>query len=394
MAGPVLYRHVKQLFEHHVGSQISEASLDRLSLLVTGIINAKSAAPARIATAVQRLGLGPAKAESVERRIRRTENDPRVTAQMVLHPLARSLLLLGHPEELILILDPTTQEDKVVLVSVNIWYRGRSLPLAWTMWPANVPLKGTRLWQRVEALLDLVQPLLPKSVPVTWLADRAFGTPAFIDLLTARGWDYVVRVQRQTVCCDTRGRERSVGDLAPRRGSRGKMTGKVFKKRGWRAASVVAFWGPSHPQSLCLITNRPPRWFVIRLYRRRFPIEATFRDYKSAGWQWEHGQVTDLEHMERLLVGMAIAVWVAILAGGHVAQESLAQPPTGKRRTRPWIGKHSLFTIGLEALLAMVEGACPVLLPWKLTGWNEPNWQEQICGHHARAFVFALAEHS
>ncbi len=33
---------------------------------------------------------------------------------------------------------------------------------------------------------------------------------------------------------------------------------------------------------------------LIHLYRRRYPIEATFRDYKSFAWRWEQGQVREL----------------------------------------------------------------------------------------------------
>ncbi len=125
------------------------------------------------------------------------------------------------------------------------------------------------------------------------------------------------------------------------------MRGHAFKKSQWRANSIVAFWGKAHRTPLCLVSNLPLGWYLIRLYRRRYPIEATFRDYKSHGWQWEKGQVVELVHVERLLVGMAYATWFALIVGTHFADTLLQKKPTGQRRTIPWWGKRSLFAIGL-----------------------------------------------
>jgi hypothetical protein len=342
-----------------------------------------------MAQALETLGLSGAKAESIERRIRRIENDAEISAATCFHPLARQRLLLGRPRELLLILDPTTQEDRLVMVSVAVWYRGRALPLAWATWPANTPLAGERFWARIAALLDVVVGLLPCRVPVTWLADRAFGCPAFIDLVTAHGWHYLVRVQAQTVWRDRLGCEGQVGQLIRLPGQRAKRHGYLFKKRGWRLASLLVYWGRRHADPLCLVTDRPAGWYLVPLYRHRYPIEATFRDYKSAGWHWEQGQVTNPQHIERLLVGMALASWITLMVGTQVAAELLAQPPTGRRHTRPPEAKHSLFRLGLQRLHTAIQGNARLACPWLLSDWEAPDWQTQIGNHHANAFIWA-----
>jgi len=394
MSAPTVVSQVRQWLRCHIGEEIDTSSLERLTLLVVGIMRAESASPARIARALDQLGLSEAKPASIERRIRRIENDPEINAALCLHPMARHHLLWGRPQQLLLVIDPTTQDDRVVMVSVGVWYRGRTLPLAWAIWAANTPLIGDGFWTRVAALLDLVAKLLPARVQIIWLADRAFGTPAFIDLLIARGWYYVVRVQSHTRCRDRCSVERAIGSMVKGRGRRVKLWGEVFKKRGWREASVVVYWGRHHKKPLCLVSNLPPSWWLIGLYRRRYPIEATFRDYKSHGWHWEQGQVTDLAHLERLLVGMALATWAALMAGTQMATELLTQPATGRRRTVPWEGKRSLFYLGLHRLQTMMTGTRLSHIHWRLTGWDAPNWQSEIYSHHARAFVFAGRGHA
>jgi hypothetical protein len=329
MSATEVYQQICQQLQRVVKDQVDDSSLERLTLLVTGILGAKNGSPARVARALHEMGLRNATADSLERQVRRTENDPELTATTCFHPLARQRLLYGRPQRLYLILDPTLQEDRIVMLTAAVWYRGRALPLAWATWEANTPLEGERFWVRVEALLKLVANLLPCGVRVVWLADRAFGTPAFTDLLTEQGWDYIVRVQGQTLYRDRLGQECSVQSLVPYKDRRAKRAGQVFKKAGWRDAQVVAYWGKAHRSPLCLVSSLPADWALIALYRRRYPIEATFRHYKSYGWQWEQGQVTDLEHMERLLIGMAIATWMVLAVGSRVAQEWLQTPPSG-----------------------------------------------------------------
>jgi hypothetical protein len=85
---------------------------------------------------------------------------------------------------------------------------------------------------------------------------------------------------------------------------------------------------------------------------------------------------------------MALAPWITLYAGTQVATELLRRPPTGRRRTVPWEGKRSLFTLGLQRLQAICGGGCMTPLCWELTAWEAPHWQAHLYFHHARAFVF------
>jgi len=390
MSAAEVYQEIETELDLTCGTQVDPSSIRRLSLYVTGAIEAQNGSPAQVARAIARLKLSQAKAESLERQIRRMENDPEVQAETCLHPLARLHLVLGKPRSLLLIVDPTLQEDRVVLVSVNVWFRGRSLPLAWTLYPANCPLQGASFWQRIQELLQRVAELLPRGVPVSVVADRAFGTPAFTDLVAAQHWHWLVRVQDQTLYRDCKDRQGQIGQLVRVRNQRKKLRGWAFKKAGWREASVVVYWGRRHKKPLCLVSDLPPHWHLLAYYRRRFPIEGTFRDLKAYGWGWEQHQVINLAHIERLLVGMALATWFALRVGCWRAEQLLSRPPTGRRHTRPYEAKLSLFHLGLDCLARWLAADAAPPFNWVLSGWDAPNWSSQLTAHHARAFVFAL----
>lgn len=389
MPASQVYQQVYGLLASCLETDIDESSRARLALLVTGIIGAKDASPARVAQALYKMGLKGAKAESLERQVRRIENDPEISAVICVHPFVRWRLAFGKPRRLILIVDPTSQEDHIVMASIAVWYRGRALPLVWMTWEANTPLEGPGFWERMDELLQQVSELLPAGIPVICVADRAFGAAVFVDLVVKRGWHYVVRVQGQTVCRDVMGKSCRVDRLVQAPGQRAKRRGQVFKKGGWRSASVVVLWSGRHENPLCLASDLPPEWNLLELYRRRFPIEAMFRDYKSSGWRWEQGQVKDLQHMEHLLIGMALATWMVICIGCQVAQEILAKPASGERHTRPYEGKYSLFSLGLERLSLCLQSERLLQANWILSDWDAKNWHTQICEYHRHAFICA-----
>jgi len=389
MSQPEVYQEIKDYLSQYLRPGIGSWTLDRLTVMVSGMLKAQHSAPARIAEAGQGLSERGTQAASIERRLRRIENDARIEPGTCFWPLVKALLKRSAISELILAVDATTQEDRVVMVSINAYYRGRSLPLAWTIWPGNQILEGAGFWERVAALLAQVKALIPPGVRVTVLADRAFGSPAFTDLVTAQGWHWLVRLQGQTRCRDRCGHELPVEQLAPRRGRRGKRQGQLFKKAGWRSASVVAHWGARHATPLCLASDRQLSWDLITLYRRRFPIEPTFRDWKSAGWHWEQCQVTALDHLERLILGMALATWLTLLVGARQAQALLAQPVSGQHRSRPNWAKRSLFQLGLQLWRECFAEGLPPWLGSVLPGWQAPNWSMQITAHYANARPFS-----
>jgi hypothetical protein len=121
MAESTTYEQVYGLLKQHL-KEINEPTFRRLTLMVLGIIQAKNASPANIAKALDKLGLTNATAESIERQIRRIENDPNISVALCFHPLAKERLMWSRPEQLLLIMGPTTQEDKVVMLTVGVWY--------------------------------------------------------------------------------------------------------------------------------------------------------------------------------------------------------------------------------------------------------------------------------
>jgi hypothetical protein len=134
------------------------AACQRLALLVTGILAAKSSVLAQIAAELDALHLTEAtQAESIARRLRRTLNDPHLTPAACYDPLLKQVIdwaqVLRSSQRVVVILDESTKTDQVHLLRASLPYWGGRLPLAGELWEQNVPLPDGEYWRRVEQVL-------------------------------------------------------------------------------------------------------------------------------------------------------------------------------------------------------------------------------------------------
>ena len=169
-------------------SQVPYAACQRLALLVTGILAAKSTVLAQIAAELAALRLTRAtQAESIERRLRRTLNDAHLTPSVCYDPLLPQVIdwqqVLRGSQRVVVILDESSKTDQVHLLRASLPSWGGSLPLAWEVWAQNVPLADGEYWQRVEQVLARVATLLPPGLEVVVVADAFFAIPGFVERL-------------------------------------------------------------------------------------------------------------------------------------------------------------------------------------------------------------------
>lgn len=364
---------------------LPRAARRRLVFFVIGVLLAGTIVLRRVATTHAHIALGATQAASHERRLRRTLNDPLVGAVPMYGRLVRRVLRHLKPDQRVwVVLDESGHSDVVRVLLAALWYRGRCVPLAWVLWPAQQPHEQS-YWTDCESLLTQVADILPAGLQITVLADRAFGCPAFTDLVEAQGWDHLVRVQGQTRLRQSDGTEHPLRDLLSQAGTRWCGAGEVFKKHGWRSLSVVAYWRSPCREPLLLVSSLSPQWDLVRQYRLRSAVEALFRDWKSSGWQWEASQVREVEHQAVLVLILALATLLTLCLGEEAAQTILAQAAQSGHR-RPWAARDSLFRLGRDRLWQRLWQGETGPITWELRHADAPNWSIE-CWQAARSDV-------
>lgn len=339
-----LEQHIALLLAQHC-PELSPPARRRLAWMLWAVLVCGTLVLRQIANTLANMAPSDANASSHERRLRRTIHDPRLSWHAVFAPLVRHLLrnLTG---SVTVIVDESGHTDVLRVLTAALYYQGRAIPLAWICWQGQVPHQQS-YWQDCATLLARTSSVLPAALTVTLVADRAFGCPAFLDLVTAHGWQWVARVQGQTRLRHPDGSEAAIKSMVSQGGQHWWGQGEVFKKQGWRRATMVAYWRAGCKEPLLLVSSLVLPMQSVRVYRWRSAIEAMFRDWKSYGFEWEASQVVRLGHQECLVVILALATVLTLLLGVEAAEEIVAQgAQQGKRR--PWAARDSLFGLGRQ----------------------------------------------
>ena len=379
-----LYQQIEDQIMHQAGPTLRLTSGRRLAALVTGILGSEDCAMRRVARDLRAMGVRPVQETSTIRRLRRTLADARLDDGAGYGAAVRAVVEWPTSAPVVLALDESATPGGLRVLRLSLTYRGSCVPLAWAVWPHQQPLPRGAYWRHLEAVLTQVQAMLPPTLPVVVLADRAYDVPAVIDRLTALGWDWIIRVKARSQLrwrddADPQAPEQRVRDLVgaalARPGQRLRATGWAFKKAGWRPVNLVGEWGQGYAEPLVVLTSLAPRWTVLSQYGRRFWIEAAFRQDKSHGWDWHLSQVRQPAHQARLLLALA---WASLLVLSLGAQQAAGAVAARRARPHPWPKpthpRDSLFSLGLGQVRARLYGTVRGRVPWRLPRPTHPSW--------------------
>ena len=258
---------------------------------------------------------GRANASSMERGLQRWLANERVVMKVIFKWWISWVLQLWGEAALLILVDETKLSDHVAVMMVGVAYQGSAIPLIWRAYRVeDYPEEGQVAL--MSDLLTQLRAILPPEQTALLLADRGLGTsPAWQERLSATGWQYLLRVQRSTLIRLPDHKPQPLRRLV---GYGQTWTGyaQVFKKAGWQWKWVYLVWELGYAEPCCLFSNQAN--LSPSLYNHRFQHEASFRDLKSDGFQWQRSRVWVPAHAERLLLVLALATLWTLTEGTKV----------------------------------------------------------------------------
>lgn len=287
-------------------------------------------------------GLGNQEA-AVKRLSRLLHNERLAPHRLADAVLAQALEQLPPRGKVRLALDWTIEGSQHLLVA-SLVTGGRAVPIYWRAYDATV-LKG-RMRRYETAVIRRVGTRVQQAsgrrrVIVT--ADRGFADVALVEVLTALGVEFIIRVKGRTKVC-VQGQWRSLSTLGFAGNSRQRNLGRLLycesaPHRLWvtlsRARDRKGQW-----ETWSLISNRLRRAHATAAeYARRFGCEQGFRDAK-----WELGfaqaRIQQIKAWSRLFALFALALLVVVSLGitllvrGGPAAGALLRRVASRRRGR------------------------------------------------------------
>jgi len=290
----------------------------------------------------------------------------------VMAPYAREVLaaLSANGQQLVLVIDQSqaTRLHRHELLMVAVRLGGRALPLAWIVRETA----GAIGFAEQKEVLERVAAWLPDGAKPVLMGDRFYGTPDLIAWCAARRWSWRLRLKANLLVYDKTGGETTLREC--------------FEDGQWLLADVrlSARQIPSHV-AMVHETGHPEPWIIALSeapttpraldYGLRWGIEAMFSDLKSRGFDLESSQLRKADRIDRLLLGLAIAIYWAVSTGMWDQQTNAlsAERKTPDQRPprcyRSWL---SLFTRGLRRLKTCIANAIAPPPLWSV--WQTDSW--------------------
>lgn len=355
-----LYDRVSEKLMDVMGEQVSNVKqLTNLVWLVVAVINGQSIALSQLANLLP----GEAEAESRVTRIREWLKNPRVDAWALYAALLKQVLQNWHGKTMSVMVDGTMVfGDRLQIFRLALAHGNRAIPLGWIV----VSGKGLVRAERLTPLFERVAALLRTYASgVVLLADRGFRDHDWAELCRQVGWDYRIRITRNTHLRLRTGRTMRLDRLWLKHGRTLCLNQVTLTLSHAFVTNVSITWSRGDdkraPELVIVVSNQAASPQRLCEYGVRMDIEQSFRDDKSAGFNIEHTRLQHPERLERLLLAVAIATLWCHELGEFVVQHGQAFrrliDPADERQL-------SLFQLGLrwiQRCLAVMPDALPDL---------------------------------
>jgi hypothetical protein len=300
--------------ERMIGPFIHVPILNALAAISLAMTLARSCRSLEVASHMS--GATPA---SARRRLERLLANDHLDVMAIYAPLNAALGRSRCGRRLTLILDESDRDTSLRSLQILAAIKRRCLPLLALAYPSDRP--PMPMGQLVLKQLEQVhQWLAPYDLKITLLADRGLAWPSLVRLCRRLGWHYVLRLQGSTHWRDNV-REGTVKSLlSGRRQIKDVQVLKddvhLFKKAGWiDHCCITAVHHRGCKSAWFLLSDLPAGYARVQRYCVRMWCEESFRDQKSSGIRWRDSRVNDLAHATRLLLLIALALWLCLLCG-------------------------------------------------------------------------------
>jgi hypothetical protein len=334
-----------QFYQSHLQKYLSETQLITLKLLVWLLQSQKQVKIERLAATLPL----PIQQNSRRRHIQRFLNLRRLSVVILWFPLIKEIInrRISKGKQLIIALDRTQwQENNILMVSAI--YQKRALPIFWIL----LPKKGASDLREQQTVLRPVIKLFKSTHKLVIIGDREFHSVDLAQWIHRQEVKFVLRQKKDTSFRQKRQKFKSLSTLKIAPGQRQFLSEiNITQKKGFGRFNLAVYWkrkykGKPEKAPWYLLTNLSDLEMALRVYQKRFGIEAMFKDCKTGGYNLE-GSKASPDKLVRIVLLMALAMTTAWLKGERTAvlgKSSYICRPKETGRTKR---RHSNFWMGL-----------------------------------------------
>jgi hypothetical protein len=313
-----LYIWIRDLLKNiYADKNIDNKFVKVLAMMITGMILGPHVQLFAIAMCVPLM----IKLPSIVRRFERFIADDQVEVGKYFEPFVRAMIISLGNETAYLLIDCTQAGRKCRTLLIGLAYHGTVLPLVWKTLKGK---KGHVKGQFQKELLNQIHRQFQHCRQVIVLGDAEFSNEPVINCLKPKIWGFVFHFQSNyLIQLEKDGPWQSAlsiyetADLKPGQVKHWQIVG-FTEAHQIPNLTMTVHWEEGCKEPLCLISNLAPDEQPHLIYDMRYWVETLFGNCKSRGFQLARTHMTTPEHIDRLILGLAIATCLALGLGTHL----------------------------------------------------------------------------
>jgi transposase len=227
--------------------------------------------------------------------------------------------LIGSRKEIMVAMDWTdfALDDQTTLSIQLLTTHGRSTPLIWKSYRKSTLKDHQRQYE--NEVLDHLKKCIQNDVKVTVIADRGFASETVYEMISALGFDYVIRFKGSTYVEDCNGITKKAKDWISATGQARTLRDAKLTDKKIPINTITCYREKEMKDDWCIVSSKIniAGLQLISLYAKRWSIECSFRDLKNDrfGFGIEYVRTRACDRRDRLLFVGAIAVVLLTLLG-------------------------------------------------------------------------------
>ena len=193
----------------------------------------------------------------------------------------------------------------------------------------------------------LIQQIIARNI-----GDREFHSVELAHWLHRQRVKFVFRQKQDTTFRQNRQKFKPLSQLEIFPGMKQFLANiNLTQKKGFGRFNLAIYWKRKYKSKQeqapwYLLTNLPNCETAVKIYGKRFGIEAMFKDCKTGGYNLE-GSQTSSDRLVRLVLLIALAMSAAWLQGQHTSNLGKSSYICRQKETHRTRRRHSNFWIGL-----------------------------------------------
>jgi hypothetical protein len=331
-------------YQAQLQKYLSQSQLITLKLLVWLLQSQKQVKIERLAASLPL----PIQQNSRRRHIQRFLSLKRLSVVLLWFPLIQQIITrhIAKGKQLIIALDRTQWKENNILM-VSAIYQKRALPIFWMV----LDKKGASNLREQQIVLRPVIKLF-KAHQLVVIGDREFHSIKLAHWLHRQKIKFVFRQKQDTTFRQNRQKFKSLSQVEIYPGMKQFLTNiTLTQKKGFGRFNLAIYWKRKYKEKQeqspwYLLTNLPDCETAVKIYGKRFGIEAMFKDCKTGGYNLEGSQASS-DRLVRLVLLIALAMSAAWLQGQHTSNLGKSSYICRHKETQRTRRRHSNFWIGL-----------------------------------------------